>query len=385
MHSSSKGLNSNTSELCREWDDQKNVPGFSLKRLERLALPKGVDILCEESEEPARFQLVTPYVTLYYATENLARTSWKGIMHKVCPLLQPLRSKAAITGTKEDREKRQYALNRSKRALLELCKEEARKNLIHGEYELSVPGANQGLKLAKEVYGEQTINVVPSYLLIAEAKFGLKEYSEAEQYLKMANWIVSKNNEDCSNSIRSQLHRNFGKLYSEKLKIDDALHQLALSIYYASLDVGPEHVLTASGYYHMADLFLRRNKIENALAFYDKVVELWYKFLANVKNMETTTGNDLTETQLLEAADQLKAILNIREKFLGEEHIATGEVLYTLGLLSLFLGDTKMSRTHVERAVKVYKDTLGINHPSTKDAKQVLQQLVEKELFAKQS
>ena len=42
------------SELCREWDEQKLVTGFSLKKLERLALPKGIDILCEESQEPAR-------------------------------------------------------------------------------------------------------------------------------------------------------------------------------------------------------------------------------------------------------------------------------------------------------------------------------------------
>ena len=39
---------------------------------------------------------------------------------------------------------------------------------------LSIPGAIQSLKFAKEVFGENSIDVVPSYLLLAEANLGLK-------------------------------------------------------------------------------------------------------------------------------------------------------------------------------------------------------------------
>ena len=95
-----------TIELEPTWAAQSQVAGFSIAKLERLALPKGTDILCESSGEPARVKLVTPYTILYYASEKEAVLSWEGIMHKVCPLLEPLRSQAAITGTKEDREKR---------------------------------------------------------------------------------------------------------------------------------------------------------------------------------------------------------------------------------------------------------------------------------------
>ena len=36
--------------------------------------------------------------------------------------------------------------------------------------------------------------------------------------------------------------------------------------------------------------------------------------------------DDLSETQLMEATEQLKQILEMRKKFLGVDHIATGEV-----------------------------------------------------------
>ena len=47
-------------------------------------------------------------------------------------------------------------------------------------------------------------------------------YLQAEEFLSLANWSVLKN-PDCSNHLRSQLHRNFGKLYSAQGKLDEAL------------------------------------------------------------------------------------------------------------------------------------------------------------------
>ena len=41
---------------------------------------------------------------------------------------------------------------------------------------------------------------------------GLKRYKVAEEFLLYANWSVLKN-PDCSNELKSQLHRNFGKFF----------------------------------------------------------------------------------------------------------------------------------------------------------------------------
>ena len=55
-------------------------------------------------------------------------------------------------------------------------------------------------------------------------------------------------------------------------------------MYFSSLEVGPEHVDTAGGFFQMGLVFYAQNRIENALAFFDKVVDTWYKFLATVRN-----------------------------------------------------------------------------------------------------
>jgi hypothetical protein len=42
-------------------------------------------------------------------------------------------------------------------------------------------------------------------------------FTATEEFLSLANWSVLKNPQ-CSNTLRSQLHRNFGKLYSAQVR-----------------------------------------------------------------------------------------------------------------------------------------------------------------------
>ena len=58
--------------------------------------------------------------------------------------------------------------------------------------------------------------------------------------------------------MRSKLHRNFGKLYASQARFDEALKELANDVFYSSLEIGPEHIDTAGGYYHMATIFFSR-------------------------------------------------------------------------------------------------------------------------------
>lgn len=55
-------------------------------------------------------------------------------------------------------------------------------------------------------------------------------------------------NPECTNELKAQLCRNFGKLYACQRRFDDALFQLAQDVYYSSLENGPEHVDTAGMY-----------------------------------------------------------------------------------------------------------------------------------------
>ena len=130
--------------------------------------------------------------------------------------------------------------------------------------------------------------------------------------------------------------------------------------------MGPEHVDTSGGFFHMANIFYAQNKIDNALAFYDKVVDVWYKFLSLVRN-NAELAETFSEAQLKEGMDMLERIMGTRVKLLGESHIATGEVKYTVGLLLLFLGKRQAANVYVQAAAEIYKEKLGEAHPSTID------------------
>ena len=69
----------------------------------------------------------------------------------------------------------------------------------------------------------------------------------------------------------------------------------------------------------MANIFYSQNQIENSLAFYDKVVDVWYKFLASVRN-NTENIDTLGEAQIAEAMEMLKEILKTRKVPWGWAH-----------------------------------------------------------------
>jgi len=293
-------------------------------------------------------------------------------MHKLCPLLGPLRSKPPIVGSEEERARRQNTVNVSLRALVDLTKSQAIQFLEAKKFKLAIPGALQALKFARDVYGDGHIELVPSYVLLAEAHLGLSNLAQTEEYLSLANYSVLKN-PDCSNLIRSQLHRDFGKLYLLKGEHQTALKHMANGIYYSSLELGPEHVDTAVGYYHCASIFFEMRRVEQGLAFFDKVVDIWYKYLATLQHK--TDAGGLEPSQTTKACEILEKIYTTRKQYLGPEHIATGEAIYTLGLLHLFMGSTADAIQRVAEAGKIYDSQLGADHPSTKDVQQVLQQL----------
>jgi hypothetical protein len=82
-------------------------------------------------------------------------------------------------------------------------------------YDLALPGALQALQFATQVNGDDHIDLVGPFLILAEVNLGTGGLAQAESYLSRANWIVLKNPE-ASNALRSKLHRNFGKLYALK-------------------------------------------------------------------------------------------------------------------------------------------------------------------------
>jgi tetratricopeptide (TPR) repeat protein len=204
--------------------------------------------------------------------------------------------------------------------------------------------------------------------------------------LALAKWIVL-NAPDCSDHIKSRLHQLFGRLHAAQGSFDQAKPEIAKSIFFSSKCNGAESIATSTGYYSLGDIFLAQGNIENCLAYFDKVVDIWYKYLSAlhsraVENMaggntepspDTSLPEEPSEAQLTDGYNQLLQVLDNRKRLLGDTHIATGEVEYCLGLFEFFIhGSEAKAAEFMEQAHKIYDTQLGPSHSSTLHVKAVL-------------
>ena len=125
-----------------------------------------------------------------------------------------------MIGSQEERSRRESELQAIRKELLDLCTETAQKFLVQGKYELAVPGALQSLKFAIDIHGNEATDLVPSYLLLAEANLGLRRLQIAEEFLSLANWNLLKKPE-AGSSMMSNLQRNFGRLYAAQQRYNE--------------------------------------------------------------------------------------------------------------------------------------------------------------------
>jgi tetratricopeptide (TPR) repeat protein len=374
------------------------VEEYKIQRLNLLAFPRNGIPVCELTGERANVELVTQFITLYYISEELAEQAWLGIIKKIAHLLSPLVQPAPIVGTQEERNRRANNIVLSKRSLIEFCLTESSNLLSVQKYQLAFPAAIQALKFCKEVDGERSVTMVEPYLQLSQASLGLKEFSKAEEYLALARWIVL-NTPECSDKTRSRLHMLKGRVGTAEGNFDAAKPDFADGIYYASRCYGAESIVTSIGYFRLGDVFLAQGNVECALAFFDKVVDVWYKYLSEMHTVNITEGSvatnnsssvtkksgglhppqsqitneQLTEENLAEGRSQLEIIFEQRKRLLGNGHIATGEVQYTLGLFEFFLlvNETN-AESFIVSALHTYEMQLGQDHPSTRHVSSML-------------
>jgi hypothetical protein len=110
--------------------------------------------------------------------------------------------------------------------LIEYTRSIAQKYLFEGDYQRAIPGAMTSLKLAIELYGLKSVDLIPSYLILGEASQGLGSLSQAQEYLSQAEWTVIKN-QNCPLSILHKIHRNMAMLQMLQNQTEPALRNLA--------------------------------------------------------------------------------------------------------------------------------------------------------------
>ncbi|XP_073936527.1 zinc finger MYND domain-containing protein 12 isoform X3 [Castor canadensis] len=312
-------------------------------------------------------------------------------------------------------EERQHGLQqllKRQKHLIEFCYTVAQKYLFEGKHEDAVPAALHSLRFRRNVHGLSSVELVPAYLLLAEASLGLGRIIQAEEYLSQAQCTVLKSTE-CSNATHSLLHRNLGLLYIAKKNYEEARYHLAndvprrglagsyssslitflrncysklfqwrlphftfppaICIYFASCAFGTEDIRTSGGYFHLANIFYDLNKLDLADTLYTKVSEIWHKYLDNhyqvlskdriqqidLLGRHFVNDTGLDEAQEAEAIRILTSVLNIRESTSARAPQKTIFVLKTLVMLYHLMNSSK-AKEYATRALNLAREQLDV-------------------------
>lgn len=365
---------------------------FEIKILNQLSFPKIGYPLCDLTGHRAAVQLLSPHVSLFYASREIAEQAWFGIMSKIGHLIGPLQMDAPLVGTSEERARREKSIEATKRSIIEFCLSESSKLMSMEKYPLAIPAAIQALKFCRDLDGDKSISVVEPNLHLGQSFLSVKEYNKALENLTLARWIVLNRSDECSNKTRSRLHMLLGRVQYGLGNHEDAKEEFASSIFYSSRDSGPETIATSMGFYRLGEVFLIQGNIDPALAFFDKVVDIWYKYFTNLhrsldptfkmlplKLAETktfasnTTLEELNDEVISDGRRQLEHIFENRRRILGAKHIAVGEAQYTIGVFEYFLlNNLDLAEECITGASAVYENQLGKNHPSCAHVREML-------------
>ncbi|XP_029803858.1 zinc finger MYND domain-containing protein 12 [Suricata suricatta] len=349
-----------------------------MDRIYPLAVPKRRRLCCEVCEAPAE-RVCTACTVTYYCGVVHQRVDWDSIHEQICQLLIPLRTSMPFYNSEEERQHGLEQLRQRQKHLIEFCYTVGQKYLFEGKHEAAVPAALHSLRFRMNVFGLSSVQLVPAYLLLAEASLGLGQIVQAEEYLSQAQWTVLKSTE-CSDATQSLLHRNLGLLYIAKENYEEARYHLANDIYFASCAFGTEDIRTSGGYFHLANVFYGLKKLDVADTLYTKVSEIWNKYLSTRcqvlseahnqqidllgKRFETDTGLD--EAQEAEAIQILTSIWIIRDSTSDTAPQKTIFILNTLVMLYYLMMNSSKAQEYAKKAFSLAEEHhLSVHEQST--------------------
>ncbi|XP_063173388.1 zinc finger MYND domain-containing protein 12 [Candoia aspera] len=340
-----------------------------------LAQPRGRKRRCELCLGTATVRCAGCGVT-YYCDVDHQTADWISIHEKICQLLIPLRTAPPFYNSDKERKLGKEQKRSREIFLAGVTYDTAQNFLSEGNHEDAIPAALHSLKFTIGIYGPNSVELVPRYLILAETSLGLGHLSQSEEYLSQAHWIVLKNT-NCSSDVQSKLHRILGLLHAAKGNFDDSLYHLANNVYFASCAFGTtNNIAVSGGYFHMANVFFRQNRMDIADSLYSEVVNIWYDHFNHLIDIqyqklitpaeidllseeEGTEEEILDEKQQGEATQMLNPILELREQSPKPQLEKMAKVFHTLAMFHYLIHDLPKADEFVMKVLQASKHLPG--------------------------
>nr|XP_032654393.1 zinc finger MYND domain-containing protein 12 isoform X2 [Chelonoidis abingdonii] len=317
-----------------------------------LALPRGRRRSCELCGGPAQLRCGACRVT-YYCDIDHQQADWVSIHEKICQLLIPIRTSFPFFNSEKERKHGMEQLLHRQKHLVDFTHKVAQKFVFEGKHEEAIPAALHSLHFSIDTCGPDSVELVPAYLILAEASTGLGRLTQAEEYLSQAQWIVLKTS-DCSNGIQSKLHRNLGLLYAAKGNFEESLYHLATDV----TDIWHSH-------------FSRLIRVQSQTLTSPAEINI-------LSEEEEISEEPLSEAQQAEASQVLNAILDIREQAPKQQPAKTANVVHALAMLHFLILD--FPKTH-ELGMKAFLITKQLPNQDASEAIHHLLKLIKSKLF----
>ncbi|KAM9830152.1 zinc finger MYND domain-containing protein 12 isoform X2 [Syngnathus typhle] len=340
-----------------------------------LALPKGTEKLCELCQKRAYLQCGRCRVT-YYCDADHQQSDWIGIHKRICQLLIPIRTPSLFSMQRAGRIEN---LLKTKE-LIEICRLVAESKLSEGKHQEAVPAAQACLRCSTDVYGPNTVQLVPAYLLLADANMGMNNLALVAELLSQAEWAVLKSPE-CGYAVHHRLHRSMGCLHTATGHFEAALFHFANDIYFASEEYGLDSTVICGAYFLMAAVFVKLGEPAIVHSLYTEVAETWHSHLtkllqSHIQNMQKNPDMlepSFDEGQKVEVGKMLRSILAFEQDETRKEPGIEALVAHALAMLSFLGGDAVKALEFGQMALEASQ--LIQNHDLTETIRALLQLL----------
>ncbi|KAL2653423.1 hypothetical protein R1flu_021551 [Riccia fluitans] len=244
-------------------------------------------------------------------------------------------------------------------ALLKVVSADAAKLLAQGLFEECLPVAIDAINKGKVLYyPTYKLQLVPVYLLGAQANLGLGRTVQAEDMLGIAAWLLIEDKSDYDKTvIRSEITRIFGVLYF--------------------LEYGVSDLRNTVGMYNLFKIFVAQGESDKAKRCSDVVIEWWFVALKEVvlgmvserqtpwqtpqypgrEKERVSFRTQIEKMYFREVTDMMQEISAFRVSLTQQEDVSVAEVCMVLGLAFLHSKLYVLAREHLEHAADIYGST----------------------------
>ena len=280
-------------------------------------------------------------------------------------------------------------------ALLDVANAETNRGLVfykQGKYDAALNRCKKG----KDIHdlalyfsiAESDLDTAQLCNLLGNIYLSKENYKEAQQYyeesLQIRQKILGENH-----LLVADSYNNIGAMhnYQEKYEISLEYYNKALQIRKKIL--GDNALPVADSYYNIAAMYYEQEKYEISLEYHNKVLQIRKKILGDNALPVADSYYNIAEMYYKQEKYEISLeysnkVLQIQQKILGENHKETGLSYYNIGVLFYLRMKLKhkdgesqkylceQAHIYLSKAVKIYTENLGKNHPTTMDAQDAL-------------